>query len=376
MDDSTRLIVGAMSGTSADGVDAAVVSVCGRGAEMSAKLLAHHAEPYSPELRAAIVRLRGEATVSLRDVAQVTREITLMHAAAVLAALRRADMPIQQVVAVALHGQTLFHDPPCTMQVFDPSLLAIQLECPVVSDFRRADCAVGGQGAPLVPLADFLLFRSKDIHRALLNLGGIANITFLPRGCLLENVTAFDVGPANCLSDDIMRRHDPGGPGHDVGGALAMTGRANKDVAGDMCGDAFFKATGPKSTDGPAMIDLFQAALNRRAPDLSAPDQLATAAAIVVACVQAALTIDSNAFRGELIVSGGGVHNAAVMRGLSDIPDVAIRTTDDLGVPAAAKEAIAFALLGAATLDNMPGNLPSVTGATRPVVLGSITPAS
>jgi anhydro-N-acetylmuramic acid kinase len=372
-----RLIVGAMSGTSADGVDVALVRVNGRGVGMGAKLVAHRHTPYTDELRRLIFSMRGgEAAIRLGDVARCTREVSLAYADAVNGVLEAAGMPAEHVAAVAAHGQTVFHAPPDTVQLVDPSLLASRTNCPVVSDFRRADCAAGGQGAPLVPFADFVLFRSTDIDRIVLNIGGIANVTCLFRASpALDRVIAFDTGPGNCISDHLMRRDDPAGPGCDVGGARALRGRISRLVFDAVRLHPWFEKLGPKSTDGPEMIGIFEAAVREHDPDLSLEDQLATAAALVAIQVARASALFGGQFHGELIVSGGGVRNRAIMDQIAGwFRREKIRTTDELGVPGEAKEAIAFALLGAASLDGLPSNVPSATGAKRPVVLGSVTP--
>jgi anhydro-N-acetylmuramic acid kinase len=196
-----RLIAGAMSGTSADGVDVAIVAISGRGLHMSARLIHHGHLAYPPELRHLIFAARQEGSIRLANLAKMGREITLAYAQAIQEALDTARLKSDEISCVAAHGQTLFHQPPETIQWFDPSLLAAEVGCPVVSDFRRADCAAGGQGAPLVPFADYILFRDPEKNRLLLNIGGIANITWLKAGGSIEEVVAFDTGPGNCISD-------------------------------------------------------------------------------------------------------------------------------------------------------------------------------
>jgi anhydro-N-acetylmuramic acid kinase len=372
-----RLIAGAMSGTSADGVDVALVRISGRGTDMTAKLVAHHHHPYEPALREKIFSMRSGGAVRLADLARCTREISLAYALAVKDAMSFAGVAPADVAAISAHGQTMFHAPPDTMQIFDPALLAAETGCAVVSDFRRADCAAGGQGAPLVPFADFVLFHSREVDRIVVNIGGIANVTCLfSASPTLDHVIAYDTGPGNCISDHLTRHHDPAGPGYDAGGERALRGRVNRKVLNEFGDHPFFSRRGPKSTDGPAMVGFFGDTVREHDPDLPPVDQLATAAACAARQISHATSQFDAPFRGELIVSGGGVHNRAIMGQLRAFvgPAVVIRRTDDLGVPGAAKEAIAFALLGAATLDGLPSNVPSATGARRPVVLGSITP--
>jgi anhydro-N-acetylmuramic acid kinase len=363
-----RLIAGAMSGTSADGVDAAIVEITGRGLDMTARLVAHHAVPFGPALRSQIFRIRQEPGFGIGEVAWVGREVGLRYAEAVRGALESAGLSSRDLAAVAAHGQTVYHDPPTTLQLFDPSLLAAEVDCPVVSDLRRADCAAGGQGAPLVPFADYILFRSNERSRSVINIGGIANMTYLPAGATIDQVQAFDIGPGNCISAHLLRKSDPDGPGIDIDGQLALRGASNAAVRDACDAHPFFRTLGPKSTDGPQMIQIFEQAVRDHAPDLSLADQLATA------CSLTALTIVRQRRARETILSGGGIRNKAIMSLLHPWQETRWRTTDEFGIPSEAKEALAFALLGAATLDGVPSNVPSATGARRAVVLGSITP--
>jgi anhydro-N-acetylmuramic acid kinase len=263
-----------------------------------------------------------------------------------------------------------------TIQWLDPALLAKQTDCPVISDFRRADCAAGGQGAPLVPFADWALFADPHQGRTVLNLGGIANVTHLPPAARLDQVFAFDTGPANCLSDWLCRTLDPDGPGYDAEGARALRGGMIESVARQFLADRYFSRTPPKSTDGPEMIDAFQKAMrigNPKTVSSNLNDLLATAAFLTARTItQAAAVWDVSRW----IVSGGGMRNQAIMGQLRQHlgPAVTIQSTDDFGIPSEAKEAMAFALLGAATLAGIPSNVPSVTGAAHPAILGSITP--
>jgi anhydro-N-acetylmuramic acid kinase len=373
---SQRIVAGAMSGTSADGVDIALVHVSGRGRAMQAELLGHHHRAYPSDLRRRIFQLRQTGATSLRELAVLAHDITRAYVVAFDEAIATAQLPTREIAAIAAHGQTLFHDPPLTLQWLDPALLAAETGCAVVSDFRRADCAAGGQGAPLVPFADDLLFRHPSLHRILLNIGGIANLTSLPPGGSLGSIVAFDTGPGNCISDWICRQQSSSGPGWDQSGAGALRGNVLREIADRFLANEYFNLSPPKSTDGPGMIAGFEQAIGGRKFDPA--DLLATAAHVTAMSISTAISRFAGNPAGplELIVSGGGVHNRAIMDMLRAAlgERAVLRTTDELGFPAEAKEAVAFALLGAATLDSEPSNVPSVTGARSPVVLGSITP--
>jgi anhydro-N-acetylmuramic acid kinase len=376
VDENIRMIAGAMSGTSADGVDVAIVAITGRGLEMRAKLIASHHRPFPPDLRELIGNLRMGTAMPISALAMAGREISLCYAAAVNECLIIAAMNSSELAAVAAHGQTLFHDPPDTIQWLDPALVAAEVGSPGVSDFRRADCAAGGQGAPLVPMADYLLFRDAQKNRVLLNIGGIANLTYLPVGCGINGLIAFDTGPGNCLSDHLIRQANPGGAGWDEGGQVAAAGVPVYPIVQRVLASPYFAQMPPKSTDGPAMIKLFSDALaemGRRYP----LEYLVRSACLISAdAILEAMRKFLKPFPDEIIVSGGGTKNPVMMDLLRQPMEAGVvKTTEELGVPSESKEAMAFALLGAATLDGLPGNVPAATGAARPVVLGAVWPA-
>lgn len=385
----SRIILGAMSGTSSDGVDIAVLEVWGIGLSMTAKLRLHHHRPYDSMTRQRILDVRRTGSTTLADLARLGHEITLTYAAACNEALIAAHLNVDEVEAVAAHGQTLYHEPPLTMQHFNPALLAAEVGCAVVSDFRRADCAAGGQGAPLVPLADYLLFRDPNHSRVLVNIGGISNITYLRAGGLTNEVIAFDTGPGNCISDAIMR-HRANAP-HDPSGHHALQGTVHQELARQVIRHDYFLSEPPKTTDVPTMLAIYDAARNKviGEDEFSLNDELATACTITArSIIQSAFTMDFiPKYPAQIIISGGGSKNQAITRALhneldqlksDDGPlnfnDVSLQTIDELGIPSQAKEAISFGLLGVATLDEFPGNLPSATGARRSAILGSITP--
>ena len=375
MPKSDRLIIGAMSGTSADGVDVALVGVHEPGEPRRARLIGHQLKAFDANLKSLIQTARQSGRVELADLAKMGRELSLAYAQAILDLLENLKISPSLVTAVAAHGQTLYHAPPQTIQWLDPALLAARVGIDVVSDFRRADCAAGGQGAPLVPLADFVLFRDAERSRVISNIGGIANVAHLPAGATLGQVIAFDTGPGNCLSDWCCRRFDPAGPGWDQAGRLAAGGNVIESLARAVLNDEYFRRRPPKSTDGPAMIAPFERAL-ARSHDVPRPaDLLKTACAITARSIVAAIGEFLPGRCDELIASGGGTENQTIMAMLRDgLTGARVLRTDDLGVPGVAKEAIAFALLGTATLDRQAGNVPSATGAAHAVVLGSVTP--
>ncbi|MBC7785193.1 MAG: anhydro-N-acetylmuramic acid kinase [Burkholderiales bacterium] len=368
-----RLLIGAMSGTSADGVDTALVRITGTGLAMRATLLHLVEHAYPPALRERIFAARQAGAIALADLASLAADISDSYAHAVMRVLSDTSTAASSVSAIAAHGQTLYHAPPLTIQWIDPALLAYRTGIDVISDFRRADCAAGGQGAPLVPFADYILFRDEKRNRVILNIGGISNVTILPAGCTLEQVTGFDTGPGNCISDWLMRDHG----GVDIDGKIALGGRVNTERVNRLMIRPYFHAPYPKSTDGPFMLDLWQRSINPDIQPESLADQLATAAHWVSNSIHMGILQATQGQPCEIIAAGGGTRNPAIMRRLSRQHLYGqVKTTDDLGIPTQSREAIAFAILGAATLDRFPANVVSVTGAKENVILGSITPAA
>ncbi|CAN5332503.1 anhydro-N-acetylmuramic acid kinase [soil metagenome] len=365
-----------MSGTSADGVDVAIVRIDGHGFAMDAKLIRHHHVAYDSALRDSIFEMRSSQAGPLAQLAQIGRDVSLTYARTVNEALNAQQLKSSDLAAVAAHGQTLFHRPPSTIQWLDPALLAAEVGCAVVSDFRRADCAAGGQGAPLVPFADYVLFRHATLNRLMINVGGIANITYIPADSAIGRIVAFDTGPGNCICDELCRILHPEGPGVDLDGVLASHGTPDETVALKMLGHDYFRKPPPKSTDGPAMIALLHSIVGDLGGRARLPDLLATACLVTAAAIGRAGRMFVPQFPDEIIISGGGTQNRTMMAYLKQqLGGGRLRVTDELGFPYQAKEAIAFAMLAAATLDGQPSNVPSATGARRAVVLGSITPA-
>lgn len=359
------MFIGVMSGTSCDGADAVLVRVNGAGTDLRAGFVHLETVDYTPADRQRIAAARANQ-LTLGELGELGGRIGTIYADAVQKLLAATHTKPADIVAIAAHGQTIFHQPPITWQLFDPTILAGKTGIDVVSDFRRADCAAGGQGAPLVPFGDWVLFRA-DRPRVILNVGGISNVTVLPANGRLEQVLGHDVGPGNCLSDWLMRDHG----GVDTGGQRALRGRVLYDVAAAVLADPFFTAAAPKSLDTPAMIDLFAANLANPAGDLD--DQLATANYIVAVAILNEISPHVINGSAEVFIAGGGVHNASLLHHLRS-GGILARPTDELGMPTQAREAAAFALLAAAHVDRFPCYMPRVTGAKKPVILGSMTP--
>jgi len=387
------LVAGVMSGTSADGVDVAMCRVSPAlraGGAPRLKLLGHRAFAYDKKLRATILSVAGGNQTTAAELSQLSWRLGELYAECIATTSRELNLKPQ---LATMHGQTLYHQAVaakflgvpirCTSQIGEPAVLAESLRIPVISDFRPADLAAGGQGAPLVSMLDFCLFRHATKSRVLLNLGGIANVTALPAGCASSDVLAFDTGPASILIDLLMqqlynRRFDKNG-------VVAASGQIIQPVLDRLLTTPYFSTPVPKSCGreefGPAFAHQLLA-LCKQAPK---QDVIATATALTAATVLDAYRCFCWPHLGqyaplaratELIAAGGGTKNLTLMRMLAEgfaQLGVKVSTTASAGLPVEAKEAAAFALMGWLTWHGLPGNIPSATGASRSVILGKVT---
>ncbi len=385
---SQHLVVGLMTGTSADAVDAALVRFQGMGLDSTHQLVAYRETPYEPALRREVLELATAAELQPERLMRLDAALGERYAAAVLELLAGAGVLPSAVDAIGSHGQTVRHLPrrsgagqAFTLQLGSAAVLAERTGITVVSDFRARDAAAGGEGAPLVPLLDWWLFRSKEESRALLNLGGMANLTYLPRGGGLEDVIAFDTGPGNAVIDALVELESSGGERHDEGGARAARGMPSETLLAELLADPFFILPPPRSTGREHFGHRYAERLRDLGLGLglSGDDVLATAVEITAASVAGAVEqfLVPRGGVDVVIASGGGVKNAALMRALvRRLSPVPVRTSDGLGAPPGAKEALAFAFLAHQTLCGLPGNVPGATGAARPAVLGHLTPGA
>ncbi len=381
-----RYVVGLMSGTSLDGIDAALVYLAGSGRGLSLELKAFVHRPFPEALRVLLWRNSQPAHSSVRDLALLNVRLAQLYAEAVQDVLHAAGLPREALDLVGSHGQTVHHVPEpaacageevtATLQLGDPSVLANLLGVPVVGDFRLADMALGGQGAPLVPYFDYVYFAHPTETRALLNIGGIANLTVLPANALLDDVYAFDTGPGNMLIDALAQRH--WGAPYDPEGQYAAQGRINESLLASLLCDPYFLKPPPKSTGreyfGEAFLEAYLE--QARAEGVTDPyDQMATLTALTAAAIYQAYAryVRKQHPWDVLIVSGGGVHNRMLMalleRYFAPIP---VRTTADYGLDPDAKEACCFAVLAHELLNGVPTNLPRVTGARQATLLGKL----
>ncbi|MFQ5600956.1 MAG: anhydro-N-acetylmuramic acid kinase [Candidatus Krumholzibacteriia bacterium] len=382
-----RLIVGLMSGTSMDGIDAALVRVRASGTATRVELLHFACHPYEAQLRERALRVASGEALPALGLATLDFQVAASFAQAALEVTAGAGLRPEQIDLIGSHGQTLAHRAPgweawdpdaATWQAAAPAALAALAGIPVIGDFRTADVALGGTGAPLVPYADYLLRRSDNENRVLLNVGGIANLTALPAGCRLDDVLAWDVGPGNMVLDGLARALL--GRDMDADGACAAGGRVAGDWLETLLGDDFLARPAPKSAGREEFGDAYVRRLLEEGArrGLQAADLLATAVELTARAVAAARRHEPLASRpvDAVYVAGGGRRNRTLMKRLRELlAPATVRGFEVLGLDPDAKEAVDFAVLANETLAGHAGNLTQVTGAQRPCILGTIAPA-
>jgi anhydro-N-acetylmuramic acid kinase len=388
MSQKPMLVLGMMSGTSADGIDVALARISGAPPNLNAKLLGHSSEKFPEALRKGILRAAEQYTISAGELSQLNFRLGELFGGAALDACRKFHVSSKRISLIGSHGQTIFHQgrpvpffgspTASTLQIGEPSVIAARTGITTVGDFRPADIVLGGQGAPLVPYADYLLYRHAKLGRVSLNLGGIANITVLPHAAKPQQVFAFDTGPANMLIDALVSHFTHGRLRFDKNAELAAQGRSNPALLNELLRDPYLKVTPPKSTGreyyGHAYVKKILA-LGRR--HRAKPNDLIRAAT-VFAALSVVDALNRFVLRktkiDQLIVSGGGARNPVIFAQLAAaLPGIEVLPSARLGIPEDAKEAFAFALLAYETFHQRSSNLPSATGARGPAILGKIS---
>ncbi|HET7840229.1 MAG TPA: anhydro-N-acetylmuramic acid kinase [Terriglobia bacterium] len=410
-----RFAVGLISGTSMDGVDAALVVIRGSAELPRVKLLAFYTQPYPAWLQRRLLAIAGGASTTAAELSRLNTLLGGLFGDAAARVCGEARFRTSRLDVVGSHGQTVFHfgglpssiveagswsvdtalvpelqavrddEPPpnveylgkpSTLQIADPAVIAEMIGAPVVADFRAADTAAGGEGAPLVPMVDYLVLRDSREGRVALNIGGIANVTVIPPAGKPEQVFGFDTGPGNMVMDSLIRGNTEGRKSFDADGRVAAMGEVLPPVLKEAMAHPFFSRRPPKSAGreqfGAEFIRKYF--LQRRRGNFQ--DLLRTALELTARTIANAIEkfVAPRAKVHRLIVSGGGAHNLVLLRRIAELlPQMVVETSDRYGLPVDAKEAIAFALLADRTMHGLPGNLPAVTGARRAVVLGKIS---
>jgi len=391
------IVAGVMSGTSADGINVALVEISGVGFDAPFELLAHHEYPYPQPVRRAVLAAMNAQRASVADLARLNFLLGELYAAAVRATAKKSG---REVELVGCHGQTLYHqgEPApylgkrivATWQTGEGAIVAARVGAPVVSDFRPADMAAGGKGAPLVPFLDYLVYRDARAGRIVQNLGGIANLTAIPASASPGQVIAFDTGPGNMVIDAAMERLYR--KAYDRDGQIAAKGQPLGAVLKVLLQDSFFRRKPPRTAGREEFGREFVAGFLRRCGRARKEDVVATATALTARSIaqaisgfvldrrstqHSAVSTQQNGDRtfSDYVVSGGGAKNRTLVNMLRTELDplgLRLRSSDEFGVPSAAKEAVAFALLAYETWHRRPSNIPAATGARRPAILGKI----
>jgi len=381
------LVIGMMSGTSADGIDVALAEIHGAPPKLNSKLVAHASRRMPDALRKEVLRIAEGAACTSGDISQLNVRLGVAFADAAVGACKEFRVALSRVELIGSHGQTIFHQgrpveflgrrTASTLQIGEPAVVAAETGIPTIGDFRAADMAVGGQGAPLVPYADYLLYRDEKIGRVSLNLGGIGNLTVLPANAKPSQVVAFDTGPGNMLMDALVWHFTKKKQRFDRGARLARQGVANARVLKELLRDPYLRLGPPKSTGREYYGRAYFQELLRMGKKFTADpnDLIRTTTEFTVASVVDALKrfVLRKTKVQQLIVSGGGAKNPLIMAQLTAaLAPMEVMPSSKLGVPEEAKEAYAFALLAYESWHRRTGNLPSSTGAEKAVVLGKI----
>jgi len=416
MPKNSLLVLGLMSGTSADGIEVALVRISGTPPKLNSKLLGHHSLPIPKPIRAAILRIAEGTPLPAAEISQLNFRLGQLFAEAAMATCKKLRVPLKSLDLIASHGQTIFHQgqpvpylgaaTSSTLQIGEPSVIAARTGVTTIGDFRPADMAAGGQGAPLVPFADYLLYRHEKFGRVSLNLGGIANVTVIPANSKPQDVFAFDTGPANILIDALVSHFTHGRQRFDKNASLASRGHINNALIYRLMKDPYLKLRPPKSTGreyfgAHHVKDLlnFSRKLEIRPADILYTVTYFTAASVIDALHRFVFPKHKIS---QLIVSGGGARNPLLMAQLEALlridsfsssrhsparsvaegslasrhfpkNSIDVLPSTHFNVPKQSKEAYAFALLAYETFHHRPSNLPSATGATRPAILGKIS---
>lgn len=382
----SRLVIGLMSGTSADGIDAVLTEISGYGTDIRVTQLDFLFTPFEPAMRERILQVAEGIFGGSGEICRLNTLLGRLCADASLALCRKAGIPPEDIDLAGSHGQTVWHMPGAedylgysirgTLQIGEYAMIAEALGCPVIGDFRVRDMAAGGSGAPLVPYTEYLLYRSKTQTVALQNIGGIGNITILPKDCTLSQVIAFDTGPGNMVMDALAGKLTDGRASYDDGGQLARTGMVQQELLTYLLQDPYLAKYPPKTTGR----EYYGADYVKRLLDFAEThninliDTLATATRFTAESIAMGLKSFSPVPPESLIVGGGGSRNPTLLAHLQEcLPDCAVKTNESIGYDSDAKEAIAFAILANEALFGMANNVPSVTGASHPVVMGKLS---
>ena len=386
MQKKERLVIGLMSGTSADGVDAALVHIEGCKENTKLRLIACISVPFEKEVRERILKIAEGDYGGSAELCRMNARLGYLYLDACKRVCREADVKENSVDLVGCHGQTVYHQPSpenylgqaltSTLQIGDPSVICEGLGTIVVSDFRVRDMAAGGQGAPLVPYTEYLIYKDPCRNIALQNIGGIGNITYIPKGAGLGDVTAFDTGPGNMLIDASVSRYSQGRLLFDEGGRIASSYAWDERLLSWLMEDPYLKEKPPKTTGRERYNREFVEKVYAKAASLGVDDGevLATLTRYTALAIAFSVKELLPEIPERLIVGGGGSYNLTLLRFLRELlPETEVVTNEEIGWNSDAKEAVAFAILANETVSGMCNNAPGATGAAHPVIMGKIS---
>lgn len=374
--------VGLMSGTSLDGIDAALVEIDDFGKKTKIKLIEFITTSIPLDVKDEIKRACSEEQSSVDLICSLNFKLGYLFAEATKNVCNKAGITLENLDFIASHGQTIYHLPksrdsfiPSTLQIGEPAIIAYETGVKVVSNFRVMDMASGGEGAPLVPYSEYIIYGSDEENIALQNIGGIGNVTVIPKGGDINSIFAFDTGPGNMIIDEVCQKLFK--LNYDEDGKIAANGEIQNDILDDLMSHSYINAFPPKTTGreefGQQFVDKLLKKYNNKKPeDILSTVTMFTAKSIAVNYKN---FIMNKVNLNKVIIGGGGAHNKTLLSYLkNELPNVSIVTQDDIGLSSDAKEAIAFVILGNETLNNNFSNVPSATGAKEKVILGNITP--
>jgi len=378
-----RRIVGLMSGTSADGVSSVLAEIEGSWVDIRFRILAHENYPYSKEVREIIFQAFESSQSTVDKICYLNFLLGEIFAEAALKVIEKARLKVDEVDLIASHGQTVYHMPNplsiagyslrSTLQIGEPSVIAERTGLPVIADFRTRDVAAGGQGAPISAYVDYILFRSKEKNIAVQNIGGIANVTFIPKGGSLDEVIAFDTGPGNMMIDAAVKYFTRGLLSYDVDGKLSMKGKVNNELLSELMKHPFLKKKPPKTTGREEFGEHYTLSLINKFEWIRPEDFLATVTYFTVKCITLSYEEFLPSMPDVVILGGGGVFNKSIIKMLSEeLPEVDIKFHEEYGIPSTAKEALTMAILANEVINGVCNNVPSATGARKRVIMGKI----
>ncbi len=381
-----KYAIGLMSGTSTDGIDAALVQISGCGVSTKVELKSFDTYPFTKEARERILNVATGNFGGSEEVCKLSFYLGELFATACESICEKANIKKSDIAFIGSHGQTIFHAPKkeayldsafkSTLQIGEADIIAERMGCPVVSDFRTRDMAAGGQGAPLVPYTEYLLYRDEHKTVALQNIGGIGNVTLLAKSCELKDVFAFDTGPGNMIMDAVVCKITNGNMRYDKNGAIAAAAKINNELLNYMLQDDYLQKAPPKTTGREYYGEEYVSRLLQRASELNVclEDVLATATRFTAESIKLGVELFCKPTPELLIVGGGGSMNPVLMCHLKQcLSPCRVVTNEELGLNSNAKEAIAFAVLANETLHGIESNAPGATGARKNVVLGKIS---